>query len=432
MLGFFMFYLIAKKNKLRSLASIMALSAIISGTNAIAQETSEASELSGLDKAIKEGTILFDARLRYSFADFGSLDENANGVTYRIRAGFETGKVADTKLLVDFDYIRSLNDDFNSTINGNTQFPVVADPDVTELNRLQLTNTSISDTKITLGRQRIIQDDARFIGNVGWRQNEQTYDALRVENTSIKNLKIDISYLDQINRIFGDDSPQGRFESDSYLIHAKYKFPSEKIDISFRSFAYLLDFENDNVAALAARLSTQTYGGGISLAKGPVFLDGVYANQTPFGENAASFDLNYYSVSGGFKKSGFLAKGGYEVLGGDGALGFVTPLATAHKFNGFADVFLATPSNGLSDLYGQIGYTAKGVGPFALLALNLFYHDFSAEEGGVSYGDEVDVLFVSKLKAAKRMKFLVKYANFNSNGFAQDVQRLTVEANFTF
>lgn len=411
--------------------SIAVLSVFFAGgPQAFAQEGAKPPSV--VDQALGDAKILLDARLRYSHADFGTFAQNANGVTYRFRAGFETGAVANTKFLIDFDHVRALNDDFNSTLNGNTQFPVVADPNVTELNRLQLTNTSLDGTKITLGRQRIIHDDARFVGNVGWRQNEQTFDALRIENTSIENLKIDISYVDQVNRIFGDDSPQGRFESDSYLINAKYTLPTSSLKASIRGFAYLLDFENANIPAVAARLSTQTYGFAVSLAQGPLFLDGAFANQTPFGSSTLSYDTNYYTASGGFKKNGFILKGGYEVLGGDGAFGFVTPLATAHKFNGFADLFLGTPGVGLEDIYVQAGVTKKNVGPFSLLALNGFYHRFSAEEGDAKFGDEIDFVFVMKTKHSKRLKYLVKYANFQSDEFGQDVERLTVEANFTF
>ena len=40
---------------------------------------------------------------------------------------------------------------YNSTVNGKTAYPVVADAETYELNRLQLTNTSIADTTLTLG-----------------------------------------------------------------------------------------------------------------------------------------------------------------------------------------------------------------------------------------------------------------------------------------
>ena len=69
-----------------------------------------------------------------------------------------------------------LKSDYNSTTNGKTTYPAVADPETYEINRLQLTNTRIPMTTVTLGRQRIVLDDQRFVGNVGWRQNEQTFD----------------------------------------------------------------------------------------------------------------------------------------------------------------------------------------------------------------------------------------------------------------
>ncbi|MGL1204265.1 alginate export family protein, partial [Vibrio parahaemolyticus] len=34
---------------------------------------------------------------------------------------------------------------------------------------------------ITVGRQRITLDDQRWVGNAGWRQNEQRFDAARIE-----------------------------------------------------------------------------------------------------------------------------------------------------------------------------------------------------------------------------------------------------------
>ena len=41
------------------------------------------------------------------------------------------------------------------------------------------------DATLIFGRQRIKLDDDRFIGNVGWRQNEQTFDALTFKTMAI-------------------------------------------------------------------------------------------------------------------------------------------------------------------------------------------------------------------------------------------------------
>ena len=56
------------------------------------------------------------------------------------------------------------------------------------------------------GRQRITLDDHRFIGNVGWRQNEQTFDSVRVTTNLIPDLKLDYSYIWEVQRIFGSKS----------------------------------------------------------------------------------------------------------------------------------------------------------------------------------------------------------------------------------
>ena len=42
-------------------------------------------------------------------------------------------------------------------------------------------------------------------------------------------------------------------------------------------------------------------------------------------------------------------KAAYESLEGNGARGFSTPLATLHAFQGWADVFLNTPADGVDD-----------------------------------------------------------------------------------
>ena len=91
-------------------------------------------------------------------------------------------------------------------------YPVVADPEAYEINRFQLTNTSLPGTTLTLGRQRIVLDDQRFVGAVGWRQNEQTFDALRMVNRSVANLVLDATYLNRVNRVFGDGFAAGRLQ----------------------------------------------------------------------------------------------------------------------------------------------------------------------------------------------------------------------------
>src|SRR5688572_20945476 len=173
--------------------------------------------------AVRESKPIIDLRLRTEGVDQTGMAEDADAFTVRGRLGFETGKAWNTTFLAEADVIWPWETHYNSTVNGKTGYPVVADAETYEVNRLQLTNTSIADTTLTLGRQRINLDDQRFVGNVGWRQNEQTYDGLRVVNKSIKNLTVDVTYFDQVNRVFGKESPVGRFEGSNYLGNVAYQ-----------------------------------------------------------------------------------------------------------------------------------------------------------------------------------------------------------------
>ena len=380
---------------------------------------------SELDKAIAETKPIFQYRLRYETVNLVGFAENADALTSRIRAGFETGAWKNTKFLIDFEHVEAHEEDFNSTINGRTEFPVVADPDVTELNRFQLTNTTFDDTVITLGRQRINHSDQRFVGAVAWRQNEQTFDGLRVVNKSVEGLTVDVTYVDQVNRIFGDDSAAGRWDSESFFFNAAYEVPVEKAAITVSAFSYLLDFEDDAPAA-----SSQTYGFQVLAKKGLFSGKARYAVQSEYGDQPVDYNADYLNLEGTVAKNGFAGSVGYEVLGSDeGVKAFSTPLATLHKFNGFADLFLGTPNNGLEDIYGTITYTAKNVGPANLVKAFVTYHDFSSDVGGVDFGDEFNAVLVTKFG---RTTVLFKYADYKAEAFRSDTAKFWAQVDWTF
>ena len=200
---------------------------------------------------------IFDARLRTEDVDQEGIANDANAITLRAHLGFETGKAWGTSLLVEGEAVVPIENDYrpDPLVPKKVTYPVVADPETYEINRFQLVNTSIPGTTLTLGRQRILLDDQRFVGNVGWRQNEQTFDALRIVNKSVKNLVLDATYLNRVNRIFGHDSPQGTYEGDSALLNASYQTKVGKIT----GFGYLLQFDSIVGVPAAVRDSTSTY-----------------------------------------------------------------------------------------------------------------------------------------------------------------------------
>ncbi|MDF1681334.1 hypothetical protein [Ponticaulis sp.] len=379
-------------------------------------------EPTAFETALSETKPIFQARLRYEGVDQTGFANDADALTYRFRAGFETGAFFDTKFLLEFDHIDDLVDDFNSTTNGNTAFPVVADPQATELNRLQLTNTSLPDTTVTLGRQRIILDDSRFVGNVGWRQNEQTFDGLRVQNQSLGELKLDFSYVNQVNRIFGDESPAGRWEGDITLVNASHPTPLGNLT----GFAYFLDMDG-----AAMGVSSQTLGarlnGSQELDEGRLAYAVSYANQTDYGSSPFDYSADYYTLDARYTVNSFTFGGGIETLGGDAQRAFQTPLATLHKFQGWSDKFLVTPVNGVEDIYATLAYRAGDVGFLNALNLSATYHDLSADVGGMDYGSELDLVASARVGD---VNVTLKFADYSSDGFATDTSKLWIQFDF--
>jgi hypothetical protein len=279
-----------------------------------------ADEADPLKGAFGETKLILDTRLRVETVEQEGVANDAHATTIRARLGFETGKAWSTSLLVEGDAIVPIRDDYrpDPAVPTMTGYPVVADPESYEVNRFQLTSTSLPGTTITLGRQRIALDDQRFVGPVGWRQNEQTFDALRVVNRSIANVVFDATYFNRVNRIFGPDSPQGDYEGDSLLLNASYQTRIGK----FVGFGYLLDFENLVGVPAAVRDSTSTYGlrfsGEKPAGKIKISYIAAYASQTDYADNPLDFDLDYVNAeaTATFKRYGLGA--GIEIMEGNG------------------------------------------------------------------------------------------------------------------
>ena len=374
---------------------------------------------------------IFDARLRTEDVDQEGIANDANAITLRAHLGFETGKAWNTSLLVEGEAVVPFETDYrpDPLMPEKVSYPVVADPESYEFNRFQLVNTSIPGTTLTLGRQRILLDDQRFVGNVGWRQNEQTFDALRIVNKSVKNLVLDVAYLNRVNRVFGHDSPQGTYEGDSALLNASYQTKIGKVT----GFGYLLQFDDIVGVPAAVRDSTSTYGlrfaGDTQAGKVKISYLASWATQSDAGDNPLSFELDYEAAELSATYQQFGLGVGIEILEGNGVKGFTTPLATLHKFQGWADKFLTTPANGIEDSYVNALVNLKAVGGLETLGLVLGYHDYEAEHASADYGSEVNVSLAAKLK---QLSVMLKYADYHEGSFAaaRDTGKYWLQAEF--
>ncbi|MEW6158473.1 MAG: alginate export family protein [Verrucomicrobiota bacterium] len=378
-----------------------------------------------LPDAIAKGKFSVNARLRYEFVDqdgVAAITEPSHAPTVRTRFGFTTAPVYGFQGMIEGENVTVIGpeDNFNAAgSNGVGYKPIVADPPTTELNQAWLNYNYTNLFSAKIGRQRIVLDNHRFVGDVGWRQNMQTYDAVSAELKPVQDFKLFYSHLWEVHRIFGDVSglPAANtdFSSSSHLVNASYsgwKFGQ------VTGYAYLLDLEN----AAGAANSSATYGGFFA-GNAPVTeklslgYRAEFAWQTDYAASPQGYEAEYYSFEVGANLKPFAFGAGYEVLGTDsnsngaGSVGFRTLLATLHAFNGWADVFLNTPSKGLRDLYGFAQVTLP-----AQIPLRFVYHKFDADSGGADYGQEFDV--IASKKFGKHWTALVKYSFYEGQDAA--------------
>lgn len=132
----------------------------------------------------------------------------------------------------------------------------------------------------------------------------------------------------------------------------------------------------------------------------------------------------------GLVLSGATGLGGYEVLEGDGAVGFSTPLATLHAFQGWADVFLTTPVSGIEDFYLKTAYATSAVPLMEKLTAALIHHDFSAEQTSADLGSEWGAVITASVD--EHVALTAEYASYDgsSAGGPADRDRLWLDVNF--
>ena len=364
-----------------------------------------------LGEAFTQGKFGYSFRWRLENVDQDPLPHDATALPLRARINFTTSELNGFTFKAEFDYVFDFGvDDYNAG-GGNTPnppgYPVIADPGGEDLNQLFLQYKG-EVGQLRLGRQRIIYDNARFVGNVGWRQNEQTYDSFSVSHKTDAGLNIQYAYVDNVNRIFGDDVNAGDHGHNTHLINVAYAF--ENVG---KLTGYYYDIDNEDAAALSNTTWGLRFSGSVG-DEGPKIGYGFeYASQQENADNPVAYNADYWrlDISAGFNWATVYA--GYESLGGDNSKAgqaFRTPLATLHAFNGWADKFLGTPGAGLNDVF--VG--AKG--KLGKWKWNVLYHDFSAQSGSANYGCEFDGSIARKFK--NNYGILFKAARFSSDSLS--------------
>ncbi len=392
-----------------------------------------ATVLEDFTTAMKSGKADFDVLASYEYKTSDDATSPGKQFSFRTRIGYRTGSFYDFEAYAQFHNLTNLQEDFrfpqDSSFYGDLDRDIISDPDGNRLYKVFLDYKGISDTLVRVGRQEIILDDARLLGNIGWRLNGQSFDAVSVTNTSVKDLKVYAGYVNQVNDIFLTHSDLDHF----YLVNSKYS-PLENHSIT--GYVYLLDTQDSSDTAR----DCATYG--FRFVGKPVPFDYYidYTHQSDFadGENHDADMLNVYL---GMQIGKVNVGAGYSYISGqDGDdRPFDTLFSTAHKFNGFADLFLATNKGALRD--GLQDYYVNASTKLFGCKLVAIYHYFDTVDDDAfdgTYGDEIDLVLVKTIN--KNIKLLIKYANFMqddeaSNGVTNptvDTEILTARLQYKF
>ncbi len=402
-----------------SYAAIAAMSMMLGLTVAVqAEGTIEAApvapvEVDSLSDILSNGKYSLEIRPRYEFVDEDNANDNANAFTVRTAIGAKFDALGVDGLAAELEMMDVRNFGADNYAPESAGYSIVADGEQTRVTQANVSYTKDGFVGI-IGRKGLNLDNERFIGTVGWRQMPQTYDLVSVAYKGIENFDLMAAYVWQVNRIFDRDLGVAslpslkleNFETNTVLLHAAYKVAPE---LTITAYDYMVAGFADHIGLRAA--------GGTTLENG-VKLDYMaeYAKQTdaslkessfPFNDAKPAQDADYYRIGLSGSHHGFTAGACYEVLGEkeSGDYSFNTPLATLHAMNGWADMFLVTPADGLEDFSLKLGYADKALGNVMGV-----YHKFDSNAGSVDYGSEFDVVYTKNVM--KNVTMMLKGAMY--------------------
>ena len=373
-------------------------------------------------EALRGGSTAFGFRYRYEFVTDEAFALDAHASTLRTTLRYDTLAYHGLSLGVEVENVRpiggELYDNLGAGHRHNERFgrPVVADPGLTEINQAALRFSARPGTAVTFGRQEILFDDQRFVGPVGWRQNQQSFDAARLDTDLLPKGRLTYALLHNVHRVTGAVDPLT-----GHLLHASFGTRGAGALILY---AHALDYERDrhrSTTTFGVELTgTRTLSVNTSLS-----YEMEAARQRGAFANPAGPAAGYLHLAGGGRYRGVTVRAGWERLGGSPARGqFNTPLATLHPFNGWADKFLVTPADGLDDVY------LRAIGDTGRVRWTVAFHDFSAATRSTRHGRELDLEVV--YRTTWDQQFAVTAARYDAGGHSTDTTKVMIWTTFGF
>ena len=258
---------------------------------------------------------------------------------------------------------------------------------------------------LKIGRQEIIMDNHRLVGNVGWTQRGRSFDGARVTYAA-KPVSVDVFYA-KVRE--ADENPEGTFlvpegdDLDFAGVHAGFTI-ADSHTIAPMFLVNAIHFA-DHVRETAG-LNASGKVGGFAYTGEFYYQFGHVGDETVSAFLGAARAGYTFDVA---VKPHLTAWG--EVLSGDGTPEgtFDTMYATNHKFYGEMDYFLNIPLHtatlGLVDLGGRAGFR-----PVQKVGVHVDAHHFRSVEsdgaGNNTFGTELDLKVVVDVMTAVQTRVL--------------------------
>lgn len=379
--------------------------------------------------AIASGHATLNLRPRYEYADQAGKD-TGEAATMRTLAGWKSNAWNGLSGTIELIDVGRLDDEYNDGQNGKTRYPVIADPDNTDINQLYLDYAGLPDTSVRAGRQSIKLDNVRFIGNVEFRQVMQVFNGVTVENNSLPNTRLYAGYLGRVKTV-----NTRQHDTDALLLNARYAITANDTVAGYGYFQHQKDAIASAAFLGAAPADTSNQNVGVR-ADGAhplnihwkILYTAEVAKQVHYSGGDSRIDATYTRLGIGGQWYDLFLRADQEVLGSnDGRYALQFPLATNHLFQGWSDQFLTTPRQGIRDRYLTAGAKIEKA------QLLSEYHEFKSDFGSIDFGKELDFSLAYPLMPKLLGK--IEYADYQAGDAASgrvDLKRVWVTLVFNY
>lgn len=362
-------------------------------------------------------------RLRHESVDIG--ETTADALTLRAAAFAAMEPLETVTIFGEVEAVSVLFGNFDDGEGPPNGRPVIPDPASLKLNQAFVEGRPTEGTTLRIGRQRINLGEQRFVGAVAFRQTDQVFDAARGLVSLPFGFDLDATQVLAVNRPLGPRDQKDQLGGQATLLRLEKSTRLGRLT----GFRYDLDLQEDDMLARVAGAKSVTHGAEWSWRAGregrALEWSGVLAQQ----ENEVSDTKAPYSKAEGkllLERIDLSVR--WERLGG-GEEAFQTPLGTNHAFQGFADLFLVTPDDGVDDLsFGGV-LRLGDAGPVRGLQFRGRVHRFEATETTDDYGDELDLTLSWR---TKRAAFSIERGAYRADSFREDTTRWWFTASTKF